>query len=279
MLKTVIAAIMIAAAAPAARAWGPIGHRVVGKIAENHLTPKARAGIEAVLGVESLARASTWADEVRSHPDRGYYGKFDPWHYATVPPGEKYRDELVPKGKGDVVWAIKREEKRLRDPKADKKEKIEALRLLVHFIGDIHQPLHVGHGGDFGGNTCFVKWFGSPKKLHAVWDEALIDHLQLSYTEYAEFLDHPTQEEIASLQSSSFDAWADESAKLRPGVYPGDAKPEERAYCVKTWTDRPDEKAMPDLKWDYAFAQRETLDGRLLAAGVRLAGVLNSIFD
>ncbi|PIP84101.1 MAG: S1/P1 Nuclease [Elusimicrobia bacterium CG_4_9_14_3_um_filter_62_55] len=278
MFKTAVFAFAISAAPSAVKAWGPIGHRVVGKIAENHLTPEAKAGVEGVLGVETLARASTWADEVRSHPDRDYYGKFDPWHYATVPSGEKYRDELAPKKKGDIVSAMKKTEAVLRDAKSEKKDRIEALRLLVHFVGDIHQPLHVGNGKDFGGNTCHVKWFGAPKKLHQIWDESLIDHLQLSYTEYAEFLDHPSDKDIARLQGSSYAEWADESSALLPGVYPGGAKSEDHPYCMKGWSERPDDKVMPDLKWNYAFEHRETLDDRLLAAGVRLAGVLNSIF-
>jgi hypothetical protein len=279
MLKPISFALIIAAAPHAVFAWGPTGHRVVGKIAENHLTPEAKAGVEDILGHETLARASTWADEVRSHPDRKYFDKFNPWHYATVPPGKTYKDEHAPKKKGDVVKAMKKMEKTLRSRTAERKEKIEALRLLTHFIGDVHQPLHVGNGKDFGANTCHVKWFGSTKKLHAVWDESLIDHLQLSYSEYAEFLDHPSTKDVRKWQSTRYVDWANESIALRPGLYPGKGKPEDRKYCMKGWAERPDEKDMPDLKWQYAFDHRKTLDLRLLQAGVRLAGVLNSIFE
>ena len=277
MLKTTIFVLLIAVAP--AFAWGPIGHRVVGKIAENHLTPEAKKGVEAILGTESLARASTWADEMRSNPNKDYYGKFAPWHYATVPLGETYKDEHAPKKKGDIVKAMRKMEMTLRSKKSDKKAKIEALRLLSHFIGDVHQPLHVGNGKDYGGNTCFVKWFGSQKKLHAVWDESLIDHLKLSYTEYAEFLDYPSKKQVKTWQGSKYVDWANESVGIRPSVYPGSAKPENRKYCVKGWSARPNDDDVPGLKWDYAFKHRKTLDSQLLKAGLRLAGVLNSIFE
>ncbi|PCI36412.1 MAG: S1/P1 Nuclease [Elusimicrobia bacterium] len=271
--------VFILAASPV-KAWGPIGHRVVGEIAENHLSDAAKKGVSDLLGNETLARAGTWADEMRSHPDKDYYGKFSAWHYATVPLGDTtYKDEFAPKKKGDVVQAMRKMEARLRSKKSDRKSKIEALRLLAHFIGDVHQPLHVGNGKDYGGNTCYVKWFGNPKKLHAVWDESLIDHLKLSYTEYAEFLDFPSKKQIKSWQSTSYAEWTNESVKIRPRVYPGTAKPEERKYCVKGWKARPDEELMPKLKWGYAFKHRKTLDARLLKAGVRLAGVLNSVFE
>ncbi len=277
MLKQSIFLVLITAVP--ASAWGPVGHRVVGKIAEAHMTSEAKEGVEALLGVESLARASTWADEMRSHPDKDYFGKFAPWHYATVPVGENYKDEFAPKKKGDIIQAMRSLEKKLRSKKTDRKEKIEALRLLIHFIGDVHQPLHVGNGKDFGGNTCHVKWFGAPKKLHAVWDESLIDHLKLSYTEYSEFLNHPSAKQVKAWQKGSYVDWADESIQLRNRVYPGTAKPEDRKYCMKGWSGRPEESDMPDLKWDYAFKHRKAMDARLLKAGVRLAGVLNSIFE
>lgn len=264
-----------------ARAWGPIGHRVVGKIAENHLSSKAKAGVRALLGHDTLALASTWADDVRSHPDSAKYGPFAPWHYATVPFGENYKPAHAPP-QGDIIVALSRGEATLRDPKAAREAKIEALRLLAHLVGDLHQPLHVGNGTDRGGNLCFVKWFGSRKNLHSLWDDALIDHMKLSYTEYVDFLDHPAEEDIARWQSGSFAAWADESSALLAEVYPGPApeggKPPERPYCAKEPKEDIPDAALPELDWKYHFRARPIFERRLLQGGLRLAGLLNSVF-
>lgn len=243
---------LLAPAAPAA-AWGPNGHRAVGQIAENHLTPEARAALEALMGHESLARAGTWADEVRSDPD---WRKADPWHYISIDDDETLETaERNPRG--DVLEAMERFEAVLRDPAAPREEKVIAVRFLTHFVGDVHQPLHVGRRGDRGGNEIVVLWHGEPTNLHSVWDHHLLEHQDLSFTELVRFIDHPAEEEVAAWQAASYRDWIAESFALRDQVYDlGDRR----------------------LGWEYSFHNLPTVERRILQAGVRLAGLLNSVF-
>lgn len=236
--------------------WGKNGHRVIGQIAENHLSPKAAAAIRALLGHESLAEASNWADEIRSDPS---WKRADPWHYVNIPDGQTYA-EMEKNPAGDILVALKNCEATLRNPAAPKQEKIEALRFLVHFIGDLHQPLHAGKRDDLGGNRVTVHWFRSVEatNLHSVWDDLLIEQEKLSFTEWTRFLDHPTAEQLKEWQSTGFETWMEESYKLR-----------DRCYDFK--------QGMP-LSYDYVYKSMPIVKQRLLQGGVRLAGTLNSIF-
>jgi hypothetical protein len=240
------------AAAPAA-AWGPTGHRVVGRIAEGHLTPAAAQAVGDLLGAESLARASTWPDEVRSDPA---WRHADPWHYISIDDGLTY--ETAPKNPaGDVIVALTRCEGTLRSAEATAAERVVALRYLVHLVGDLHQPLHVGRTADRGGNTVDVTWQRDPTNLHSVWDSAMIDGEKLSFSELAAFLDHPTAEEVTAWQAGDYLDWLVESIAHRPQVYDiGDGK----------------------LSYPYGYRNLPLVHTRLLQGGVRLAGVLNAIF-
>ncbi len=254
--------------------WGQNGHRVVGKIAESHLTSKAKLAVYGLLKNERLARASIWADQIKSHPDQKYYGKFRPWHYVDFPNGAVY-DPATASPNGDILEALGRMEKRLRDPKTSRENKIEALRLMVHFAGDIHQPLHVGNGNDRGGNWCYVKWFGKAfTNLHSVWDTELVQFKKLSYTEIASDINHPSAQEVAEWQKVDFIDWAIESSQLRKTIYPGT----NRDYCKSSSSDSIAEDVQPELSYAYEFTFKNALEKRLVQAGVRLAGKLNSIF-
>jgi S1/P1 Nuclease len=246
-------ALALLAAAPAL-AWGPVGHRVVGLVAEHHLSEAAVRGVAAILGSESLARAATWPDEIRSDPA---WDRAKPWHFVDLNPGERYATAPRSPG-GDVVEAIRRFSKVLQDPKVEAARKVEALRFLVHFVGDVHQPLHVGRRDDEGGNSVQVTWFGESTNLHAVWDEKIIESEKLSFTELADFIDHPTETEVRTWQSSEVLDWVEESMAAWPRVY-----------------DLGDKK----LGYLYAYQNEPLVERRLLQAGVRLAGVLNALFD
>lgn len=236
-----------------AAAWGPNGHRVVGRIAEGHLSPEARRGVEAILGSESLARVSTWADEIRSDSS---WNEAIPWHYINIPPGGELETAERASG-GDLLAALERFEAVLRDEGAPLEEKRTALKFLVHFVGDAHQPLHSGYASDRGGNDILVLWFDEPTNLHSVWDSRLIEHQQLSFSELAEFLDHPTPDQIATWQASGYRDWINESRDLLDQAYEvGDRR----------------------LSWHYAYRVTPIVEERLLQGGVRLAGLLNRVF-
>ena len=140
--------------------WGPTGHRVVGQVAEAHLSKKARKNIKRVMGDESLAMCSNWMDFIKSESS---YDSLKSWHYVTIPAWEKYHHEG--ELKGDVIQAIDRFVHELETGEYSVDEKF-AIKCLVHLVGDVHQPLHVGKGGDRGGNDVKVTWFGKSSNLH-----------------------------------------------------------------------------------------------------------------
>jgi len=242
------------------RFWGLIGHRVVGQIAQNHLTPEAGRAVKELLNGDSMAEVSTWADEARGMDEYSYTA---PWHYTTIPDGKTY--QTAPKNpEGDVITALRKYERILKDADASKEQKAIALKFFIHFVGDIHQPLHVGNGKDRGGNDVKVNWYGENARLHRVWDSEIIRHMELSFTEFVLFLDIDDAGQIRKWQESDYTDWAMESYHLRNQVY--DFK-----------TTRRDEE--PYLGWDYRNAAVSVVEQRLLHAGVRLAGKLNDFFS
>jgi hypothetical protein len=244
---------LLLAAPTAAFAWGPNGHRIVGQIAAKHLTDEAARAVDCLIGPESLAQVSTWPDEVRSDPA---WKKADPWHFISIDDGETLATTQRNPA-GDVLEAMQRFEGVLRDPQATPQARSEALKFLVHFVGDVHQPLHVGRRADFGGNRVEVVWFAENTNLHSVWDSQLIENEKLSFSEFAGFIDHPTLEEIKTWQGSTYADWVLESKELRDRVYNvGDGK----------------------LSYGYAYQNITLIKRRLLQAGVRLAGILNDVF-
>ena len=182
-IATLCAATSLAPAT--ARAWGQNGHRVVGAIAEQHLGEAARTRAREILGGLPLAQVSTWADEIRSDAS---WDCAKPFHYVTAPAGEPFPGERAV-AKGNALQAVVYYTDVLTAPRTSPAERNLALRLLVHFVADLHQPLHAGLGCDLGGNRTPVLWFGEQTNLHNVWDEKLIESQGLSYTELAAFIE------------------------------------------------------------------------------------------
>jgi len=233
--------------------WGATGHRVTGLIAEQYLNAKARKRIKQILGQESLAMVSTWMDEIRS--DSTYNYATD-WHWTTIPDGGKYEDvESNPDGK--VIMMIEKISKDLKSGKLSARQQSEYLKMLIHMVGDLHQPLHVGKPGDRGGNDVKVKWAGDDSNLHRVWDSDMIDDTRLSYTELAQSLGKPAVETIKKWQSTSVREWAKESMTLRPQV-----------YAI----------GRGSLGYRYSYLNMPTVRERILQAGIRIAGLLNQIY-
>lgn len=234
-------------------AWGSTGHRVVGLIAERHLSPEAKAAVAELLAGESLARVGFWADEIKSDPA---WEQAAPWHYVNLDDAEHYVTSAK-NPKGDVIEAIQRFAAVLSDRAAPRQSRVEALKFLVHLVGDVHQPLHVGRGSDRGGNSVLVTWFDEVSNLHAVWDSDMIESTGLSYSELADFINRSTPTEVTALQASDVSEWARESQALRPTVYAiGDGR----------------------LGYTYSYRMLPIVERRLREAGVRLAGLLNAAF-
>lgn len=269
-------------------AFGENGHRVVAEIAESRLTANTKKKVAEILGQETLAEASTWADEVRSD---NHYNKYDPWHYVEIPNGMNYGNS--PKNPdGDVIVGIKTTIDVLQG-RSTVFNKKEALRYLVHFIGDLHQPLHVGNGKDKGGNLCVVKFAGRNTNLHTVWDTHLIGARELSYTELSKFLnrsDLVTQNKINSWVTGDYIDWAQDVVKVRESLYPPNVdrsekdkadgefgRDQEHTYCKKVDTDTIPSAQIPYLSWAYEFKFKLVIDEQLQKGGVRLASLLNDV--
>lgn len=241
---------------PAAFGWGQTGHRVAGAIASEYLSPEAEAAVIEILGTETLARASTWPDFMRSDPSEFWQETSRPWHYVTVPEGKTYKDVGAPP-QGDAYTALQQFSKTLRDGKASRDERALALRFAVHIVGDLHQPMHVGNGTDRGGNDFELTFFGDRTNLHRLWDGQLIGRMNLSYTELAEWLlDDIDSAKFKEWNQADPHVWMAESAELRDRIYP-----EQRG-----------------LSWRYGFEWHDTIEQRLAQAGVRTAAWLNWVF-
>lgn len=206
-------------------AWGQKGHAIVADLAASRLTPQARANLQLLLGADSLASISTWADQVRKERDESFG-----WHFVDIPkdaPGfSRERDCFRPQEnhKGAqtdhhncVVDRIEMFQKVLADEGAPRSERVEALKWLVHFVGDLHQPLHAVEEAR-GGNDIKLPAFGSPKcgdydcNLHWVWDSMLIDHAAYSEEEYVQRLNQLIEKEnLAQQARGTAEDWANES--------------------------------------------------------------------
>ena len=234
--------------------WGQSGHRATGYIAESMLSDKAAAEVTRVLGGNSLAEVSTWMDEVRSDPDFRF---MSPWHYCTIPPGKTYEEAGTPE-EGDIIWAINKVVSELKAGGLSPEQEAINLKVLVHLVGDIHQPLHVGNGTDRGGNDVRLQWFGDNTNLHSIWDSRMIDSRQLNGTELSDFaLNNVDGATIAEWQSATVLDWAYESQALLEQVYKFEGE---------------------RLSYEYMFHNFDVVQQRIAQAGARLAGVINDIY-
>jgi S1/P1 Nuclease len=148
--------------------WGFTGHKTIGQIAFNHLTPQARSAVQELLADQSLADAATWADQVRNDPE---YSNTASWHFINVPLGlsfEQFQQQVANTDKMNVYTALLKEEKLLTDPASTHEQKVAALKFVAHLVGDIHQPMHVSRAEDKGGNTIQVNYDGQGTNLHAL---------------------------------------------------------------------------------------------------------------
>jgi hypothetical protein len=234
--------------------WGQTGHRVVGLIAEYHLSKKAKKNIRNILNGQSIAMVSNFMDEIKSDDK---YDHLYPWHYCTIPDGKTY-DEAGTPDEGDIIYAIQLFQKELETRNFTVEDEAFALKCLIHLVADIHQPLHVGNGNDRGGNQVEVEYFWRKSNLHRVWDTGIIDGQNLSYTEYTDWINHTDDQKISTWSQMSILDWVYESVSYREQVY-----------------DLPDDHK---LSYEYNYKNIDLVNLRLLQAGIRLAKILNDIY-
>lgn len=233
--------------------WWDLGHRVVARLAEPRLTPHTRAAVRDILGGQNLADASVWADNIRQ-----YRHDADRLHYVNIPLADTAYDPArhCPRGQC-IIAAIERERRVLADGAASPAERAEALRFLIHFMGDLHQPLHVADNDDRGGNSRAVIFLGHATDLHKVWDGELIDSSVVGQAEYVEYLRRRMKSlDLRALERGTVADWAMEGHRIAV----------EHAYRLPL-----------DGRIDRAYvrANRPIIDHALIAGGVRLAKVLN----
>jgi hypothetical protein len=235
-------------------AYGQTGHRVVGLVAEQHLSKKARKKVLQILENNSLAEVANFMDDVKS--DHAYDHTHD-WHWVTIPDNQNY-EQTQKNPHGDVIMKIEELVQTLKNGKLTPAQEQENLKFLVHLVGDLHQPLHVGGQDDMGGNNVKLLWFGQNSNLHRVWDSDIIEGKDLSYTELTAFLGEPDKAQIKNWQNNNVRAWATEMMIYRPQVYaiPQDGK----------------------LGYRYSYDNFNTIQKLLLQGGIRLAGLLNQIY-
>lgn len=246
----------IAGHAPAALGFSASGHRVVGAIADSYLCPEARAYIAPLLNGASLASAGVWADTIR---EDAVWAHTKPWHYINV--GDHEPMEKAAGGSLNVLSAIAQSEKELADVSLSLERRAEALRFYVHFVADVHQPLHVGRAEDHGGNDISVRWRGGASSLHELWDaHALLALDGLDERDEATAIGALAVGQEAHWQEGGPMNWAEESRALRLVVY-----------------DLPDGRGRLRLSDRYVTAARNVVRLRLAQAAVRLAGRLNRL--
>ncbi len=257
------------AAAPA-YAWSAPGHRVVGLVAEQFLDGDTRRELYRIAGDESLAQVGLWLDENRDRLRAEWPGS-ERWHYDNRP----VCDPATPFGsrcaKGDCpTAAYERFLRVLGDPAAPREQRLDALRVVVHVLADVHQPLHAGDNRDRGGNDINVDMGPQrePRSLHGLWDRQIVDLAMRGESErgFARQLAREHRRDARQLQSGTLTDWMDESyGYARDFVYP-------RVPSFACGRSPPFIVRLDD---DYRREAAKIARGQLARAGIRLAGVLN----
>jgi hypothetical protein len=241
---------------PASFGWGHEGHQIIATVAEDHLDETTKVMVQSLLGNNHLYSIASWADDVRrERPDtKG-------WHYVDIPMGGKYnasRDCALPES--CVVAKINVLVRVLTDRNAPREQRAEALKFMVHFVGDIHQPLHAV-GEAKGGNGVRVRFLGDDRcgrydcNLHGVWDSSMIAHTGLNRQEYSQHLEAlVSREKLISLNAGTTEQWANDSQRLAAAAWVTDG-----------------------TNLDEQYYQREikVADRQMALAGLRLAKLLN----
>lgn len=249
---------------PNARAWKVWQHQVIAEIAETHLRPAARQEVAKLLGPRHrMVDEAGWADYIR-----GYWWWTAPWHYINWPLElEEPGFDVYAAEKGNIVSAIADQLKIYRDRKKLRQDRLEALKFLIHFVGDIHQPLHCGTGVDKGANNVPVLVRGKPTNLHAAWDGTIYDDRGEAPDAHARrLLEGLKPEDRARMAGGTPYDWAVESHRIaREFAYPR----------LKDLAVRQPGRLPPELSGPYAEAAQPIMRRRLLEAGIRLAALLN----
>lgn len=254
--------------------WGPKGHDVVAAIAEEYLSEQTQSVLYEVLDGHSIVYYSSWMDNIQNSPDwETTYSHTKTWHYANVDKGKTYQT-MKKNEKGDVLANLKIliEEAKAEIIAADGNlyaVSPDRIKMIIHMVGDMHCPMHAGRLSDLGGNLTKVRWFGRNTNLHSVWDSKMIDAArQWSYSEWREQLLSGIDAEMAQMITGGSDYNPDEWFYVTV----------ERAAKIYNYVECLEEEN-PNLSYQFVYDFSPMLEESLLEGGLRLAHVLNSIFD
>lgn len=259
MIKHVFLGIVVIIIPLYSMAWGMLGHRIIGEIADQHLTTKARTEIRKILGNESLAMASNWADLVKSNKS---YDSLYSWHFINLPSGLDSTQIYIKIKKDTAVNLYSKLQliiQELKTKRLSNEKRVMYLRLLIHFVGDAHQPMHTARPEDRGGNDIKLYWFNAPTNLHQIWDKHLIEYQQLSYTEHSRSINFTSSTQRRKWQAQPVHQWLTESYLIAEKLYQ-EIEPKQK------------------LSYNYNFNHVDLMNQQLLKGGIRLAGILNQIF-
>lgn len=239
-----------------ALAWGQEGHRIIAKIAYDHMSRKARKNVDKVLGKGGIVYWANWPDEIKSDTIYAQSIK-DGWHYQDFAGGLSdsiVADALIhyPAEGGNLYRA-------LDSLVAIKDKDVHVLRFIIHLSGDRYCPMHMAHMDDKGGNAVKMKWFSGHTNLHSVWDTKLIDSQGYSYTEYAQKLENEYAYMRREIEKMSDTELLLRSYHVTEEIY---------AY-QEDWDGN---------AYHYIYRWRQPMELQLYIAGIRLAKLLNSIY-
>ncbi|MBQ8100605.1 MAG: S1/P1 nuclease [Paludibacteraceae bacterium] len=257
MKKTFLILLLSVLTAGQAAAWDAVGHRIVAETAYNNLTKKARRQVDRILGTRGIVYTSSWPDEIKSDT---IYPQSHVWHYQNLRAGLTPADieylYLNPAVEGKhAFYAL---DSLVNVLKTDREDEV-ALKFVVHIMGDVFQPMHLGHPDDKGGNKVQMRWFSHGTNLHAVWDRWLIDYTNLSSSEFVRLLEDTYGPQKKDLQRLTML----ECYLITYG----------RQQAVYAWQQTGDTNT-----YHYAYRFRRDLDLSLYTAGIKLAQLLNEIY-
>lgn len=235
--------------------WSKTGHRVIGEVAQAHLNKKAKKAIAELLDGRSLAAIANFSDEIKADT---VYRKYSAWHYVNIPKGKTY-NEIEPSKYGDLVIGVNECIAIIKNESSSKQDKAFYLKMLVHLIGDLHQPMHVGRLEDKGGNDIQLQWFKDGTNLHRVWDSNLLNQNGMSFTEISAALPQLSKNQKKAIQEGVLIDWVEESHLIADELYDSVENGEK-------------------LYYRYGYVWWPTVEKQLQKGGLRLAKVLNDLF-
>lgn len=259
-MKKYILLIAICSLGIALISWDYKGHKAVAAIAENHLNPNVKAYVTKLLGGQKMSDVASWADEIKNDPA---YHNTASWHYLNLPAGltyEQFLQTITSNDQPTIFSAILSCEKQLASKSATTNQKRAALKFLIHFVGDAHQPMHVSRAEDKGGNNIEIKFDNAELSLHSLWDGKLMDHEGLSDKQIAKEYDTATPEQISKWQHDPVIIWLWESYQISTILYK-------------------EVETNNDLNKQYYSDHIGIVHNRIEKAGIRLAGELNRLLD